>query len=124
MIVTQIFGVFCLICAAPIPFLDNFYIVIVLLWFLLFFGGSILPCMTGIMLSTVDQNLKTTANSVANLAYNLGGYLPAPFVYGLIYDSGEGGNARTAMATLMLSPIISVVAFYLAGYFIIRDDVL
>ena len=80
--------------------------------------------MTGIMLSTVDQNLKTTANSIANLAYNLGGYLPAPFVYGLIYDSGEGGHARTAMATLMLSPTISVVAYYLVGYFIIRDDIL
>ena len=56
--------------------------------------------------------MKTTANSVANLAYNLGGYLPAPFVYGLIYDSGEGGHARLAMATLMFSPTISVISYY------------
>jgi hypothetical protein len=40
------------------------------------------------MLNTIDGNLKTTANSLANLSYNLIGYLPAPFVYGAIYDSG------------------------------------
>ena len=44
----------CLVCSAPIPFIYNFYGVITLLWFLLFFGGSILPCLTGIMLNTVD----------------------------------------------------------------------
>ena len=48
-------SVFCLCCAVPIPFIDNFFFVAVLLWFLLFFGGFILPCMTGIMLNTVDQ---------------------------------------------------------------------
>ena len=31
---------------------------------------------------------------MANLSYNLLGYLPAPFVYGAIYDSGDGGNSR------------------------------
>lgn len=91
---TCIIAVFCLICAVPIPFIDNFFVVSGLLWFLLFFGGSILPCMTGIMLNTVDQSLKTTANSLANLSYNMLGYLPAPFVYGAIYDFGEGKNAR------------------------------
>ena len=51
---TAFFAVFCLGCAAPICFMDNFIIVAILLWFLLFFGGAILPCMTGIMLNTVD----------------------------------------------------------------------
>ena len=46
------------------------------------------------MLNTVDGSQKTTANSLANLSYNLLGYLPAPFVYGAIYDAGEGGNSR------------------------------
>jgi len=46
-------SIFCLGCAMPIPFLSNFKIVAVLLWFLLFFGGAILPAMTGMMLNTV-----------------------------------------------------------------------
>ena len=53
LIITMIISVFCLCSAAPIPFVNNFVLVVVLLWFLLFFGGSILPCMTGIMLNTV-----------------------------------------------------------------------
>jgi sugar phosphate permease len=44
----------CLASALPTPFVDSFPIFVALLWFLLFFGGAILPCMTGIMLSTVD----------------------------------------------------------------------
>lgn len=83
-----------------------------------------LPSMTGIMLSTIDKQFKTTANSIANLSYNLLGYLPAPSIYGLIYDSGEGGNARAAMATLMFTPIISLICMIAAAYLLIRDDVL
>jgi MFS family permease len=108
----------------PIPFLDNFIIIAALLWFLLFFGGAILPAMTGMMLNTVEGSQKTAANSLANLSYNLLGYLPAPFVYGAIYDSGDGGNSRQAMATLMFSPIISVTALLGAVYLITRDNVL
>ena len=110
----------CLLCAAPIPFMMNFPVFITLLWFLLFFGGFILPAMTGIMLSTVDENLKATANSLANLFYNLGGYLPAPYIYGAIYEIGEGNNAKMAMCTLMFSPIISVATLFAASYFIVK----
>lgn len=84
---------FCMLVAAPIPFLDNFAVFTALLWLLLFSGGFILPPLTGVMLSTVDEELKTTANSLANLVYNLGGYLPGPYVYGAIYDLPPGKNA-------------------------------
>ena len=76
------------------------------------------------MLNTVDEELKTMANSMAFLSYNLFGYLPSPFIYGLVYDSGEGHHSTAAMATLMLSPIVAVIAYYVCGALIIRDDVL
>jgi sugar phosphate permease len=44
----------CLSCAIPIAFIEDYITVVVLLWFLLFSGGFILPSMTGIMLNTVD----------------------------------------------------------------------
>ena len=50
------------------------------------------------------------------------GYLPAPFVYGAIYDMGDGNNARLAMSTLMFSPIVSVSTFFLAAYFILKKN--
>ena len=114
----------CLVCAAPIPFVTNFPLFITLLWFLLFFGGFILPAMTGIMLATVDDSLKATANALANLFYNLGGYLPAPYIYGAIYELGEGNNAKMAMSTLMFSPVSSVVALFAATYYIVKLDIL
>jgi len=78
--------------AVPIPFVNSFEVVVALLWLLLFFGGAILPSCTGLMLNTVDITKKTTANSLANLSYNMFGTLPAPFIYGAIYDFGDGGH--------------------------------
>jgi len=86
--------------ALPIPWFsskDDFYIVACLFWLLLFFGGFILPPVTGIMINSVGDYQKSSANSIANLWYNLFGYLPAPSIYGMIaaitkVDSPSGGN--------------------------------
>ena len=67
-----------------------------------------LPGIMGIMLNTVDENLKTTANSIANTSFNLFGFLPSPYVYGLISDVGDviGGNKRAAMKVNMTLPAV------------------
>jgi len=101
-----------------------------------------LPPMTGIMLSTIDPHLKTTANSLANLIYNLGGYLPGPFIYGVVFewakkacmdDKLKDDNDELvckneasfySMAVLMFSPILSVVTLGIATYCIRRTDIL
>lgn len=121
---TLSFTFLCLISALPCPFVDSFVVFCICLWFLLFFGGAILPALTGILLNTVEPNQKTVANSIAYLAYNLFGFLPSPFIYGALTDSGEGNNDRLAMAALMSSTFIPVLSFSLASYFIFRDDVL
>ena len=43
-----------------------------------------LPSLTGIMLSSVHENLRGSANSIATLCYNCFGWMPAPFIYGLV----------------------------------------
>eukprot|EP00347_Sterkiella_histriomuscorum_P015691 403356061 len=68
----------------PVPFIDNFQVFAILIWLLLFFGGFIVPIMTGLILILVQPNERTVANSIANLSYNLLGYLPSPFLYGLL----------------------------------------
>ena len=76
-------------CSIPIGYLHephHYVHVTILLWLLLFGGGFILPCATGIMLNTVKEELRTSANSIANIWCNLLGFLPAPYVYGLIAD--------------------------------------
>jgi len=80
-------GVCSVVCCLPIPFYvayKNFYYVGMLVWGVLFFGGFILPPVTGIMINSVPDNQKASANSIANLCYNFFGYLPAPLIYGFL----------------------------------------
>ena len=122
--VALIISVSCFASAAPIPFLSNFPAISALIWFLLFFGGTLLPFITGLMLETVPKDMLTTANSLANLNYNLLGYLPAPVVFGAIYDSGPGKQGRLAMGALMFTTAIPVATLGISTYFILRNDVL
>jgi hypothetical protein len=54
------------------------------MWLLLFWGGFMTPQVVGIMLNSVEENKRISANSLAQLAFNLFGYLPAPTFYGFI----------------------------------------
>ena len=119
---TQVMAVFCVLSAVPIPFVDNYWLFVSLLWFLLFFGGYMMPSLSGIMLETIEPNFKATGNSVANLCYNFIGFLPAPSIYGFV--SEFTGNVRYAMATLMFTPALSLLCINIAACFIIKKDVL
>ena len=79
---------FTFLSSAPIPFITNFYAIILLFWCLCFFSGAFQPVMHGIILNLVEYDEITTANSFANMCYNIFGYFPAPLVYGAIYDVG------------------------------------
>lgn len=113
-----IMGLCAVASALPVPWFadkNDFYYVAILLWLLLFFGGFILPPVTGIMINSVGEYQKSSANSIANLCYNLFGYLPAPSIYGFIAaltndPSGpDGGNkSRWSMGCLLYSTIISI----------------
>lgn len=49
----MVYGVLAFTAAAPVPFIHNFPLVAVLLWFVLFFGGALMPALTGILISSV-----------------------------------------------------------------------
>ena len=114
-----VLGSFAAINAIPIPFLTNKISVYLLLWLVFFFGASILPTMTGIMLNSVEVERRTTANSIATLAYNLFGYLPSPFVYGLFSDIIQGDEKtshRVALAVILYWSVPAVI-FTIFAYF-------
>ena len=111
-------------CSIPVAFINNFTFVCILLWFIFFFTGSALPCMTGLMLNCVQEDLLPAANAFANLSYNIFGYLAGTFIYGFIYDASQNGIGRTAICSLMFIPILSLIFLYSSAYFIIRDNVL
>jgi len=94
------FGVLSALSGLPIPFLDNFYLVCGFLWLELFFGGGIMPAITGIMISSVPKNMRAMGNSVAQLFSNALGYFPSPFVYGFVIDRTGGSESRWGMILL------------------------
>lgn len=95
------------VCGFPLPFLSNFYFFAFLLWLQFFFGGFCIPVLTGILLNTVPTPLRAIANSIANLVYNLLGYLPAPYIYGLVYELDGGGNSSAGLFTIELGSVVT-----------------
>ena len=77
-----IFSVVGIGAAIIIPFLNNFIPCAVLLWVVLFFGGAMMPGLTGMMMASVPPYLRAFGNSNGEIIKNILGYLPSPFMYG------------------------------------------
>jgi hypothetical protein len=58
-----VFSVIGIGSALFIPFTDDFITLCVLLWLVLFFGGAMMPGLTGIMMSSVSPYLRAFGNS-------------------------------------------------------------
>jgi hypothetical protein len=105
-------GACAVICALPIPYFTEFYYVGMLFWGVLFFGGFVLPPVTGIMISSVKDDQKASANSIANLTYNLLGYFPAAQVYGYIVGL-TSTTSKWPMGALLYSTILTIGFLFL-----------
>jgi len=87
-----IISIIAIFIASPVPFMTHKWPVYILMLLMLFFGASILPTVTGMMLNSVPKHDRATANAMAILIYNLCGYLPAPFIYGWVSTWGVNPN--------------------------------
>lgn len=112
--ISCIASVAAMVSALPIPFVNNFYLFLALLWILLFSGGFIVPIVTGIILISVKPNERTIANSIANLCYNLLGYLPSPFLYGFAVT--VTGIPRFGMGLIMFTTIPACLLLLVCTY--------
>lgn len=105
----------CISCL-PIPFISNKYVVYLLLWCVFFFGATVIAPLVGFMLNAVRAERRTAANSIATMCYNLFGYLPAPFIYGLfsdIFPNDERSSHRVALGVILYWSVLSIVLMML-----------
>lgn len=97
--------------AVFVPFLNDLSTVVAGLWIVLFFGGAMVPGLTGVMLTSVNPEYRTFANSNAQTLQNLIGFLPAPTLYGIMSDFA---GPRAGMFTLMYTPLVAVTFSWMA----------
>lgn len=91
---------------------DHMMTAILLFWITLCNGALLLPIVIGIMLTKVEPEMRPTANSFANFMYNLLGFFPAPFVYGVANElSDNPKKSRYGMAVVMFA--CCLVAFFI-----------
>lgn len=112
-----IFGICAFSSTIPVSFVDNKYIFSVILWSVLFFGGAIVPNIQGIMISSLQPNLRAAGNSLSNILQNSLGFLPAPFVYGIIYDYTKSTQPKLAMIVILSYSIVGVIFIGIAMIF-------
>jgi len=108
-------AIICYAVAFFIPLYNDLAPVIAHVWFLLFFGGMLLPITNGRILSIVNKRHLPHSQSLCFMCYNLFGWLPAPFLYGYICDlSGEGKTSKWGMIALTQSIILAIILISLA----------
>eukprot|EP00743_Colponemidia_sp_Colp-15_P005798 GILK01006233.1.p1 GENE.GILK01006233.1~~GILK01006233.1.p1 ORF type:complete len:526 (-),score=55.22 GILK01006233.1:108-1685(-) len=81
------FALFAVVFSFPIGFAGTMVFVIILIWMLLFFGASIMPTATGIVISAVPADMRSFSSAISMMTYNLLGYFLAPVLSGAIMDA-------------------------------------
>jgi hypothetical protein len=76
----------CAVFACMAPLFENLVYFGICIWGFLFCGAFMGPALIGMMLTCVDKNLRSSANSICAFFQNSLSYMPAPFIYGLISD--------------------------------------
>jgi MFS transporter, Spinster family, sphingosine-1-phosphate transporter len=102
------------IIAVPIPFIDNFYLLAVNLWFYLYIGGLLVPLMTGIYLANVEVEYRTKSASMANMFYEAFGFAPAPYIWGLVQNATGGKHSRWGLGSTVLMNFPPVIFLLIA----------
>ena len=122
LIFCSLLGICACLSSIPVPItLDLFYFII-FMWLVMFFGGGIVPVLTSIIINAVPDEHSASANSISNLFSNALGYLPAPYVYGILSDITGDLGVLGMKATMWIS-ILGMLLLCLATYYSFKVDI-
>lgn len=122
------------LAASPMSFINSetfgkdgaIYVFASMMWIVMFSHGFIEPIFTGILLSsTADANV---ASSVIIFSQMIFGFIPAPYVYGLLLESipkidPESGENQSiwGMRGVTFFSIVGVISLFLATLFKVKN---
>ena len=81
-------------------------------WLAFFFGGAIMPILTGIIITSLPQHLRASGNSLQLFFGTLLGYLPAPYIYGALEDYFDDGGKKSYFSNM----VVLFLCVILLGY--------
>jgi len=85
------------------------------LWLFLFFGGAMIPNLIGILLDSLPtKTLKGAGNSLNLIITATLGYLPGPYVYGILFQALKDTNPRLPFALSLLYSWVGILFVFLA----------
>ena len=113
------FGLVSFVFAFPLGFLFQIVYLSILLWTFLFFGASMIPIGTGVMISSVPKDCQATSSSISQLVFNLFGYFCSPMITGFIMDrfDDEKQGFIWGMRVVFWWAIIALM-FFIISYFV------
>lgn len=100
----------------PIYFIDSLFYIGLNLWFLMFFGGSTMPIIQGITISSLPPELRASGNSFCNLVIFALGFTTAPLFYGYIFQLTESYDNRIAFISTLSISLIGWVSSIISHY--------
>lgn len=106
------FAAMAFLCALPIRIVMGIYTFGIVLWAVLFFGGAVIPNLQGVMISSLKKDSRAAGNSISNIFQNLLGFLPAPFVYGIIFENTKSTDPKLAMTIVLWYSFIGVMFIF------------
>ena len=107
--VLSIFSFFTCIISA---FMSKVNLFILFTWLAFFFGGAIMPILTGIIITSLPQHLRASGNSLQLFFGTLLGYLPAPYIYGALEDYFDDGGKKSYFSNM----VVLFLCVILLGY--------
>ena len=110
------------ICACFLPVFEYPIIFGIFIWLLLFFESSVIPGLTGLMISSISGNYKELGNSITQLFYNLIGFLPSPYIYGLVSSYTGGEDSKWGLSVIILWSFFGFSSVVFAKKIIVNNE--
>ena len=111
------------IFAGLLPIFENPILFVIIMWLLLFFESSITPGLTGLMISSIPDSYKEVGNSITQLCYNLIGFLPSPFIYGLVSSYTGGSDSKWGLSVIILWSFFGFISLLIAKSIFINNEI-
>lgn len=115
--ISIVYAVSAMVCSFPVRMISTTHYFGLCLWAVLFFGGAVIPNVQGIMISSLRPELRGAGNSISNIFFNLIGFLPAPFVYGFIYNKSKDYDPKLAITVTLWYSSVGVVLLCIGTYY-------